>query len=973
MTLSGTAGTKLLRVNSTTKIKIGDVVTCATVAAFSLNTTVNAINSSTNTVTLSQILYLDVPTSSSIVFTRTLAQPTDFSIFSNGNVTLATPLPSGTQLNIITEAEPVRLDDPNYGTVNQTNSSAIMTSITASGSTATFAIPNTFTVLAGDRFIWRQSTSDGSIKPQDTDYDTALSGGNLAYSTATGLSADDILVDGDGLITPTTSPAPEEVVPGQVVDTVAIKVFDQPITGSANIKVDNYLADGSNNSFVITQTPSSPRAVIVKVGPTIKQYTTDYTVDYKNKRVNFTSAPAANSTVSIFTLGFNGDNILDIDYFVTDGSTLEFITKAPWLDSVTSLIYLNGVAISPKLFKTDSTYVSANRIGIRFSTPPVTGSIINYIIVSGNQQTFAITKTELVPANGATTYALQYPIGDRLPLETNFIVRVNQSILTGPNNSYFTIANKTLDYTIDPTTFLPYSVSISDIKILANGKLLTIGSDYTVNLSGITISINQTVYDKYVGKQLIVSIVSDQQYTYDPALNAITFKQVYTNSDVVEVISSYKHDVLDIQRTDINVSSSLALTPDTVTYFYYKSITGGILSLNRSIINDNYVWVVKNGTLLTPAIDYKLNDDRVSITLASGTVVTDKVTLITYGSNVLTSGIAYMQFKDMLNRVHFKRLNRNKETYLAKTLHYNDATITVADASTFDLPNGANNRPGIIEIRGERIEFFAITGNVLSKLRRGTLGTGTPLIHNAGSWVQEIGASETIPYVENTITEQIISDGTNTVNLNIITPTKASTTWSYATGYTSSIPTGYGQSNDIDVFVGGYDTSSIWTPQTAYAVGIIVTIGSYTYQCKTAHTSSAVFTSDTANWTFFIGNIRLKKQPYKVHNVNQAPDSPEGDIQLDAEFAVDGSAKQVRLTNKLAIGTQVTVVKRQGIAWDSTVNILNDSTDVAKFLKAVPGTWYKDFKQISTVSTATSFDSNVNTSFDGTSATFDQG
>jgi hypothetical protein len=354
VTLSGTAGTRLLRVNSTTKINLGDIVTCTAIAAFSLNTTVTAINSGTNTVTLSQILYLDVSNGSTIVFTRTLAQPTDFSIFSNGNVTLATPLLSGTQLNIITEAEPVRLDDPNYGTGSQTNASAIMTSITASGSTATFTIPNTFTVLAGDSFIWRQSTSDGSIKPQDTDYDTALTGGNLAYSTATGLSADDILVDGDGLVTPTTSPAPEEVVPGQVVDTVAIKVFDQPITGSANIKVDNYISDGSNSAFVITQTPSSPRAVVVKVGSTIKRYATDYTVDYKNKLINFASAPPANSIVSIFSLGFNGDNILDIDYFVTDGSTLEFITKAPWLDSVTSLIYIDGLAISPRLFKTES-------------------------------------------------------------------------------------------------------------------------------------------------------------------------------------------------------------------------------------------------------------------------------------------------------------------------------------------------------------------------------------------------------------------------------------------------------------------------------------------------------------------------------------------------------------------------------------------------------------------------------------------
>jgi hypothetical protein len=327
------------------------------------------------------------------------------------------------------------------------------------------------------------------------------------------------------------------------------------------------------------------------------------------------------------------------------------------------------------------------------------------------------------------------------------------------------------------------------------------------------------------------------------------------------------------------------LTPDTVTYFYYKSITGGILSLNRSIINDNYVWVVKNGTLLTPAIDYKLNDDRVSITLASGTVITDKVTLITYGSNVLTSGIAYMQFKDMLNRVHFKRLNRNKETYLAKTLHYNDATITVADATSFDLPNTANNRPGIIEIRGERIEFFAINGNVLSKLRRGTLGTGTPLIHNAGSWVQEIGASETIPYVENTITEQIISDGTNTVNLNIITPTKASTTWSYATGYTSSIPTGYGQSNDIDVFVGGYNTK-IWEPSTKYSVGQLVSTGPYTYRCIIDHTSSTSFGKDLANWYFFVENTRLKKSSYSIFDVNKAPYSPAGDRDFPADFIV---------------------------------------------------------------------------------------
>jgi hypothetical protein len=582
------------------------------------------------------------------------------------------------------------------------------------------------------------------------------------------------------------------------------------------------------------------------------------------------------------------------------------------------------------------------------------------------------------------------------------IVRVDQNILLGPNNNYFTIANNRLNYTIDPTAFLPYSVPIGDIRVLADGDFLNIGSDYIVDLSGITISLNQETYTKFQGKKLVVSITSNQEYVYNSSTNSITFDQAYDNTHVVEVMSSFKHDILDIQRSDINITSSLVLTPDTVEYFYYKSITGGILNIGRPILNDSYVWVIKNRKLLTSAIDYKLNDDRTTITLASDVVVTDTITLLTYSSNVISSGIAYMQFKDMLNRVHFKRLNRNKETSLINDLRHNDVSITVADASNFDLPNTTNNKPGIIEIRGERIEFFAINGNVLSKLRRGTLGTGTPTLHKAGSWVQEIGASETIPYVENTITEQLISDGTNIVNLNTITPTLNTFSiplWLKEYGYTFkeqynsfvpyvindivinnnvyyycvksipiptlrlstvdyslanttywklanlNIPVGYGQSNDIEVFVGGYDTSAVWAPNTVYASGIIVTQGSYTYKCNTAHTSGTSFNADSAKWKFFIGNIRLKKHPYKVHNINQAPNSPEGDLQLDADFAVNGTSKQLRLTTNLAIGMQLTVIKRQGIAWDSTVNILNDDSNIAKFLKAVPGTWYKDFKQ----------------------------
>ena len=297
----------------------------------------------------------------------------------------------------------------------------------------------------------------------------------------------------------------------------------------------------------------------------------------------------------------------------------------------------------------------------------------------------------------------------------------------------------------------------------------------------------------------------------------------------------------------------------------------------------------------------------------------------------------------MLNRVHFKRLSLNKQTRLVNDLHYNDVTITVENASAFDQPNPSQNRPGVIEVQGERIEFFAIEGNVLSKLRRGTLGTGVRSVHKAGAVVQEIGSSETIPYVETTITKQVVSDGTNIINLNF-TPTKSDDVWAYQNGFVSSIPHGYGQCNDVEVFVGGYDTSVTWASGVTYTVGTIVIVGSYTYRCTTEHTSSAVFADDSANWQFFIGNIRLKKKPYTVHNVNKAPYSPEGDMQLDADFAVDGVSQQVRLTHQLAPGTYVTVVKREGTDWDSTENIQFSNSKIARFLKASPGVWHTDFK-----------------------------
>jgi hypothetical protein len=96
----------------------------------------------------------------------------------------------------------------------------------------------------------------------------------------------------------------------------------------------------------------------------------------------------------------------------------------------------------------------------------------------------------------------------------------------------------------------------------------------------------------------------------------------------------------------------------------------------------------------------------------------------------------------------------------------------------------------------------------------------------------------------------------------------------------------------------------------------------------------------------------LKKTNYSVFNINNAPTSPEGDVNFISDFSlvldIHGKpTNQIRLTNLLNVGTQITVIKNTGNPWDGkygTTNILYDTGKIGGFLKAVPGIWYKEYR-----------------------------
>ena len=812
-------------------------------------------------------------------------------------------------ISIIYGVQSLEITNPGSGYLNNpavTISSGLQTA-TATATIQQFAnglpktivsLPNSYTVNAGDEFILRKSTSDGSIAPPNQDFDTAISGGDLAYSTATGIAADDIVIDGDGLVTPTTSPAPEEVVPGQVVDTLAIKVYDQSNSGSAKIKVDNYVANGSQSTYKINQQMNSPDALVVKVGFIVQQHNSDFTVDFQNNTITLNVTPPKDEIVSIFSLSPSGNNVLDNDYFVGDGVTTEFVTKANWSKSITSLVYINGVVANPVLFKTDKTYDLSNAIGFRFAEAPADGAVINYIITSGIIQNFVVTQRQTIIGNNGRVYPLTNPIGVGLPVEQSMIVIENNKVLRPPSGNYFTIGNNiksfTPDFSKQPYDFAINVAKISDIGVYIEGKKLSLSSDYTVNAAALTVTILNHVYNANIGKTLVLTLNSYADYTVDETAKTITFKSTYNSSDKIEILSSYNHSSLDIERTTVTLQTSLIFSSESVEYHYFKNLSRGIMRLDRPVVDEQHVWLARNNiqfsTLLVPGVDYVLLDDKSSIQLAPNLVtITDTFTLMTFGNNTLSSNISYMQFKDMLNRVIYKRLSKNKQTRLAKDLHWNDTEIVVEDAGNFDVPNISTNRPGIIEIRGERIEFFAIAGNVLKQIRRGTLGTGIYSHNKIGTFVQDIGTGSTIPYTDSTLVQNIIADGVSNSH-----PLTLGVTLDKAfTNYNSL----------FEVFVGG--------------------------------------DNDT---------VRLKKSSYSIFDVNQSPYSPAGDVVYPADFTVSNvssTGAQLTLTNPVTQGTKITVVHVTGEEWDGNknnpVNILDSDSAIASFIKATPGIWYSGF------------------------------
>jgi hypothetical protein len=372
------------------------------------------------------------------------------------NLELESPLENGIVYNVYLSRAGsdkfVRIDDENYGTSEPVNNvNAVMPSIIGDGSTTTVLLdPVLVPTGPGDVIVIRKITSDGSFAPTSSSYDTVYDGGNTAYTTAVGIAASDIIVDGDGLVTHTTSAGPEELVPGQMFDTLDIRVYNRPSDGCGIVNVDDHVMKNNVFTYPIPGQPIKKEAIIVKINNRILR-DTEYSIDYTQNIIDVTTSYVDDGRLTIMTVESNGEGLVEKIRIIFDG--VKYTTELPvkFNSNITVITSVNGT-----ILKTGTEFIvsgsSSGNVEVTISpTMLSTGDVIDFMVFEDYQQTLSqvyIDKTFVADGNNkihkfdGTTNPIPY---SRLPISHKVLVKVDDTILkSGYTKKY--VAGNSLEY-----------------------------------------------------------------------------------------------------------------------------------------------------------------------------------------------------------------------------------------------------------------------------------------------------------------------------------------------------------------------------------------------------------------------------------------------------------------------------------------------------------------------------------------------
>jgi hypothetical protein len=502
------------------------------------------------------------------------------------------------------------------------------------------------------------------------------------FASAGGVDAYDplesVVTDGSNFLSPDTAQSPEELMGGQIFDTVDIKVFSNP-GSNQTVTLQNFKAAAATTNYALVPVPASYDNITVFVNGITLYPIVDFTLDYTTGEIVFASVPVLNSVITVAVTEDYGPTIEKIQTYTATGAEQLFtmLNVGPENSLRASIVSLNGIKVSHTFTN------SGDNLIFDLGSPPAAGSVVRIVVYLNVQGTvvlknYAESYMQSLELDGATQYTLDHVPGVPIPFTAssvvsvvdgdtaNPLVRVGQR-LTPADVAYHTANGIDFSFKLpDCPGFVKSSLTLGDIELAING-----------------VAVDPTLY--------VLDIVLDQVsiLTPPPAKSLVTItvlpsgdyrvseNQLYINPTVLQtssgiptvlLINTYNDTALNDMRTEVftNTSASsvfyggfgvygFGIAPiDLLSISLWES---GQVKLSKPIALVAQASVYKNGVYLVPGQDWFVVDGtRDLINIPNGMTALDTVVVHYFSGSLAKSATGFRIFKDMLGQINYYRI-----------------------------------------------------------------------------------------------------------------------------------------------------------------------------------------------------------------------------------------------------------------------------------------------------------------------------
>ena len=353
--------------------------------------------------------------------------------------------------------------------VQVANASISSYTATADGTQSTFDL--TFTPIGGNSALF---VSIGGIVQNDTEYSISSVNNSISFLTP---------------------PPATETIRVSGYKTVTPYAIDAANSVGAVVNANNFVGDGTTQSFALGYVPYTANNVLVSIGG-IVQPDSAYSTNNQNSTISFNTPPGLNENIRV--VGYSKVNPFVINYATQNVSVSVFETTS----NGTTNTFNVGFDPSPKekLFVTidgvvqplTAYGVSSSNNGIILDEIPASGELVRVVTFYTNVNTVAIqlvaanvtVKNFETTANGlVNSFDLGYP-----PTSNTTLTVAVDGVLQPPSTYTVTTASNTI-------TFLstPANGEYISVVTLSNAANVYIIDDNTVTFSKLQSSVSGAI------------------------------------------------------------------------------------------------------------------------------------------------------------------------------------------------------------------------------------------------------------------------------------------------------------------------------------------------------------------------------------------------------------------------------------------------------------------------------------------------